>query len=108
MLAGEYDERVLSDKAKRVWSEAGDQAIEPTETKRPETPKDVLKQEIEGQTTCDEERALREHLLDKYGTYAYENWFQGCGYDDTSGKLTHGNSFYRYEIERKYGVKVDV
>ena len=111
VLAGEYDERALSEKAMRKWEDltqppqggGGHQTC----PRRPETPQEELKQQIKSQTTCAEETALRERLLGKYGPYAYENWFQACGWCLESGNLTHSSDFHRNEIERKYGVRVN-
>lgn len=105
VLAGEYDERALSAKAKRVWTYE-EKTYDIIDTTRPETPEDVLNEQIITQSTCEEEIVLRQSLLAKHGTYVYENWFQGCGWSKEAGKLTHGNVFYRYEIERKYGLVV--
>lgn len=111
VLEGKYDERALSDKAKRSWEDhakvSDEESTKQCASVRPETPCEVLKQQILDKLTTEEERALRKRLLDKYGAYVYENWFMVCGYDAKSGNLTHGNYFYRYEIERKYGVVVD-
>ena len=110
ILVGKYADKALSEKAMRKWEDltqppqggGGHQTC----PRRPETPQEELKQQIKSQA-CAEETALRERLLDKYGTYAYETGFRVAGYDAESGNLTHSSDFHRHEIARKCGVRVD-
>ena len=111
ILSGRYTDKALSEKAKRTWEDLTPTPLggggHQTRVRRPEAPQEELRQQIKSQTACAEETALRERLLGKYGPYAYENWFQACGYDAESGNLTHDSDFHRNEIERKYGLRVD-
>jgi predicted transcriptional regulator len=115
IVSGKYDVKALSTKASnenaqgKHWkntSKALDNHTEYMGDIRPEKPAEEWKATITDKSSCKEESALRMQLLEKHGSYAYENWFAKCGWSKEAGQLSHDSAFYRAEIRRKYGVDI--